>query len=128
MPLNGGNFSWLMLKRVQTVHIAHDRLDRGDQQRHPHRHGKHGADGGGIVTAQQVPCARRADKQRAAQKRGDSHMNQAVREGGIKDDRQPVLRNNLSVFDSEALRRMHPAVGREDPEGRHQRAERHHAG
>ena len=119
MSLNGGDFGGLMLKRVQAVHIAHHRLDGGDQQCHPHGHREHGPDGGRIVTAQQVPGTRRADKQRAAQKRGNSHMNQAIREGGVKDDCQPVLRNDLSVFDGEPLRRMHPAVGGEDPEGRH---------
>ncbi len=55
-------------------------------------------------------------------------MDQTVREGGVEHDRQPVFRNNLAVLNGEALRCVHPAVGGEDPEGRHQRAECDHAG
>ena len=55
-------------------------------------------------------------------------MEQAIREGGVKDYLKPVHRDHLAIFNGKALRGMHPAVGREDPEGRHQRAERHHTG
>ncbi len=55
-------------------------------------------------------------------------MQQAVREGGVENYRHPVHRHHLAVVDLKALRRVHPAVGGEDPEGRNQRAERHHAG
>ena len=39
---------------------------------------------------------------------------------------QPVGREEAAVDDLVAGGRLHPAVGREDPEGRQQRAERHH--
>ncbi len=128
MAFDCGNFSGLMLKRIQTVHIAHDGLDGGNQQRHPHRHREHFPHRRRIVAAQQMPRTRRPHKQRAAEERGNRHVNQAVREGGIKDNGQPVLRDHLAVLNTKALRRMHPAVRGQYPEGRHQRAEGDHAG
>ena len=38
VTFNGGDFCRLMLKRIKAVHIANQRLDRRDQQSHPHRH------------------------------------------------------------------------------------------
>ena len=55
-------------------------------------------------------------------------MQQAVREGGVKHHGEPVHRHDLTVDDLIALRGLHPAVRREDPEGRNNSAQRHHAG
>lgn len=35
VPLNGGDFRRLVLQGIQAMHIADQRLDGGDQQRHP---------------------------------------------------------------------------------------------
>ncbi len=128
VPLDGGNLRRLMLKGVQTMHIAHHGLDRGHHQRHPQRHREHLADSGRIVAFEKVPGTRGTHKQRAAQEGRDRHMQQAVGERRVKDDLEPVNRDHLAINNLMALRGMHPAVGSEDPEGRHQRAEGHHAG
>lgn len=63
-----------------------------------------------------MPCGGGADKHRAAEKSGDRHVRQAIRERGVEDNRQPVPGNNVTVFNGKTLRRLHPAIGREDPE------------
>jgi hypothetical protein len=52
VTFNGGDFRWLMLKGIQTVHITNHRLNGGNNQGHPQRHREHGADSGRIVAAQ----------------------------------------------------------------------------
>ena len=128
MPFDGGDLRWLMLKGVKTMHIPHHRLDWRYQQRHPHRHRQHFADGRRVVAAQKMPRGRGPDEHGAAEKRGYRHMKQTIRERGVKDNRQPVLRNEMAIFDGKTLRRLHPAVGGEDPESGDQGAKRHHAG
>ena len=105
-----------------------ERLQRRDQQQHPHRHRRHRADRRVVAPAQQVPRARRADEQRGREIGGDHHVREAVRERRIEDHREPVGRHDAAVDDRVAGRRVHPAVGREDPGRRDQRAERHHHG
>ncbi len=53
-------------------------------------------------------------------------MRQPIREGGIENHLQPVDRYDATADDFEALRRLHPTVGRENPRRRDQRAKRHH--
>ncbi|SMA12964.1 Uncharacterised protein [Klebsiella pneumoniae] len=128
VPFDGRDLRRLMLKGVKTMHIPHHRLDRRHQQRHPHRHRQHFADGRRVVAAQKMPRGRRPDEHGATEKRGYRHMEQAIRKRGVKDNRQPVLRDEMAIFDDKTLRRLHPAIGGKDPEGRNQRAKRHHAG
>ena len=55
-------------------------------------------------------------------------MQQAVGKRRVKDNREPVHRHHLAIDDLKPLRRLHPAIGREDPEGGDYRPQRHHAG
>ena len=41
-------------------------------------------------------------------------MEQAIRKRGVKDNRQPVLRDEMAIFDDKTLRRLHPAIGGKD--------------
>ena len=128
MPFNGGDFGRLVFQRIEPVHIANQRLNGGDNQRHPQRHGEHRADGVGIVPSQQVPGCRRADEQRAAEESRHRHMQQAVRERRVKNHRQPVHRHHLTIDDLKSLRRLHPAIRCKDPEGGDNRPQRDHTG
>ncbi len=92
------------------MHIPHQCLDRSHDQRHPQRHREHGANGGRAVSAQQMPGRGGTDKQRAAEECRYRHVQQAVREGGVKHHGKPVHRNNLTVNDFIPLRCLHPAV------------------
>ncbi|MNS94182.1 hypothetical protein D3C72_1283930 [compost metagenome] len=121
-----GDLGGLVLERVQAVQVADHGLDRRDDQQHPHRHRQHLADGLVVAAAQQVPRRRGADEQRGGQERRHAHMQQAVGEGRVEDDREPVGRDHAAVDDLEAGRRLHPAVRRQDPSGGYQRAQRHH--
>ncbi|MNN26478.1 hypothetical protein D3C81_1399830 [compost metagenome] len=53
-------------------------------------------------------------------------MRQAVREGRIEHHGEPVHRQHATVDYLEALGRLHPAVGGEDPEGGDDGADGHH--
>ena len=55
-------------------------------------------------------------------------MQQAVREGGVEHHSEPVHRHHLAVDNLIALRGLHPAIRREDPEGGDNSPQRHHAG
>ena len=51
---------------------------------------------------------------------GYRHMEQAIRKRGVKDNRQPVLRDEMAIFDDKTLRRLHPALWRpKDQKGNH---------
>ena len=55
-------------------------------------------------------------------------MREAIGEGGIEDRLPPVGdMEHAAGIHGEAGRRLHPAIGREDPEGRDCRPERDHA-
>lgn len=55
-------------------------------------------------------------------------MREAIGEAGIEDNPPPVHRHRTPVDDRMTCGRLHPAVGRQNPEGRRQGAKRHHAG
>ncbi len=126
MPLHRGDLRRLMLQRIEPVEVTHQGLDRRHDQRHPHGHREHLADRRIVPAAQQVPGRRRPHHESRGEKRRDRHVGEAIREGRVEDHRQPVHRHHDTVDDLVPLRRMHPAVGRQNPEGRDQRAERHH--
>jgi hypothetical protein len=57
VALNGGDFRRLVLQGVQPVHIANHGLDRGDNQRHPQRHGEHRANAGVLLPRSRCQAA-----------------------------------------------------------------------
>ena len=82
-----------------------------------------------VHVAPQVPGTDAADHQASRNERGQHHVRQPVRERRVEHDRPPVLGHEPAArVDAEALRRLHPAVGGDDPEGRQQGAQRDHAG
>ena len=52
----------------------------------------------------------------------DRHVREAVWEGRIEDHLQPIDGHDTAIDDFEALRRLHPAIGGENPERRNERA------
>ncbi|MNE30027.1 hypothetical protein D3C80_1235240 [compost metagenome] len=75
-----------------------------------------------------MPGRRCANKQRATQERSNGHVQQSIGERGVEHHGKPVHRYHDTVNDFIALRGLHPAVRRQDPEGRYYRSQRHHAG
>ncbi len=128
VAFDGGDLHRLMLERVQAMEVADHGLDRRHHQGHPHGHRQHLTHCRVVPPAQQVPGRRGADEERGGDEGRGGHVHQAIGEGRVEDHREPVHRNHLAIDDLVALGGLHPAVGSEDPEGRHQRAERHHAG
>ena len=79
------------------------------------------------AVAQQVEGADGADHEGGGQIGGEHHVHEAIGERRIEDDRPPVGGHELAGgVDGVAGRRVHPAVGGQDPEGRQQRADGHH--
>lgn len=109
------------------MHVAGEDLERRDDRGHPHRHGEHDACAFIAAVAQDMQRPDRADDERCRQIGGEQHVHEPVREGGVEDHRPPVGRDELAdSVDRVAGRRLHPAVHRQDPERRHEGAERDH--
>ncbi|MNM45980.1 hypothetical protein D3C81_569100 [compost metagenome] len=106
--------------------VTDDDLYRCGNQDHPHGHRQHLPDLRRVIAAQQVPGCRGTDKECRGQERGQCHVHQAIGEGGVEDDLEPVHRCHPAIDDFDPLRRLHPAVGRQDPEHRDQCANSHH--
>ncbi len=121
-----GDFHRLVLEGIEAMEVTDHRLDRGDDQRHPHGHRQHLAHRRVVTPAQQVPGRRGTDEERGGDERGSGHVHQAVGERGVEYHRQPVHRHHTAIYDLVTLRGLHPTVGGEDPEGRDQGAERNH--
>ena len=106
--------------------VAEEDLQRHQHGEEPQRHRQHDP---AFLREPPTPHQIGADTQHD-EARGDEERHHRVREPGgkgrIEDDLQPVGREEASVDDLVAGRRLHPAVGRQDPERREQRAERHH--
>ena len=74
-----------------------------------------------------MPGADRADHERRRQIRRQHHMNEAIGKRRIENHLEPVGGDELAGrVDGVAGRRLHPGIGRQDPERRDQRADRHH--
>ncbi len=108
----------LILMRVQTMLVADKDLHRRDQSSHPHGHREHLARVGIRAVAQQVPRPNCADDQRRRQVGSDHRVGQAIRKARVENDRPPVRSGDETPVGREliARRRVHPAVGAEDPE------------
>ncbi|MNM99480.1 hypothetical protein D3C81_1120410 [compost metagenome] len=128
VPLDRGDFCRLMLKCIETVEVTDDRLDRRDDQCHPHGHREHFADRRVVLAAQQMPGRGGTHEEGRSYERRRGHVHQAIGKRRVEDNGQPVGGYDLPVDDLEALGGLHPAVGRENPEGRDQRTDGHHHG
>jgi hypothetical protein len=129
VALDRSDLGRLVLEGVEAVLIPGEHLHRRDDRRHPHRHREHDPRLAVGVVSQQVKRTDGANGEGGGEVCGKDGVGQAVGEAGIEDDRPPVLGDELAGFvDRETGRRLHPAVGRQDPGGRDQRAERHHHG
>ena len=130
VPFHRHHFLRLVLERVEAVHVAREYLQRGHDGRHPHRHREHLSRVQIGAVLEQVPRTDPAHDEGRRQVSGHDSVHQAVREAGIEHDVPPARPGQeLSVgSDLVTRRRLHPAVHRQDPEGRHESAERHHAG
>ena len=129
MAFHRHDFHRLMLQRVEAMLIAGENLDRRDQRRHPHRHRKHHARTGQMLIPQQMIGADRAHHERGGEVGRQHHVHEAIGKRGIENHLQPVGGDELPVgVDGVARRRLHPRIGRENPERGNQRADGDHQG
>ena len=122
-----GDLGGLVVQRIEAVRVAGENLDRRDDGRHRHRHREHQPRGGVRMVADEMQRADGADDERGREVRGEHHVHEPVGEGRIENDLEPARHNVLAlVIHRIALRGLHPAVDREDPERGHEGAERDH--
>ena len=115
-----------MRERVEAVQVAqHDlRWNEDGDERHGHRH--HPLRFNEVPAVLHVPRCDAENSERRRQVEPRDGMHQPVRKRRIEDDRKPTRWKKAPVDQLVALRRVHPAVERKDPERREQRSERDH--
>ena len=128
VSLDGGEFHRLVIAHLQAVQVTDDDLQRHRDRGEADRQLQHQLCSLAMPLPQQVHGADAADDEAGSDERRERHVREAQRERRIEHDVPPARRLEHAVDDAIAGRRVHPAVGRDDPERRDQRAERHHAG
>ena len=126
--LHGGDLDRLMLQRVEPVLVAEEKLQRRKHRDHAERHAHHDTALGLVPARHQIARPDRQDDERGRQICGGEHVGQAIWEAWIEDDCEPVERVGDAVAYLMPGRRLHPAVGREDPECRDRGADRDNRG
>jgi hypothetical protein len=118
----------LLVEHRQPLQVPGDDLQGRDDRGEPHRHGEGLARVLRRLALQELPGRDPGHHEAGGQIGRQDHVDQAVREGRVEDDLEPVDRHEAIALDGEPDRRLHPAVGGDDPEGGQQGAERHHRG
>ena len=115
-----------MLERVEAVLVADQQLQRRQHRGQADRHAQHDAAFLDMVAGDQVARAHRQHHEAGGEVGGIEHVREAIGEARIEDDGEPVGRKSDAVLELVAGRRLHPAIGRQDPERRDRGAGRHH--
>ncbi len=126
MRLDGGDLGRLVFQRVEPVLVADEGLDRRHDGDQPDGHAHHGAGVLRVAPGMDVARADRQHDEGGGEVAGRHHMGEAIGEARVEDRRQPVGRVGDAVDHLVAGRRLHPAIGGEDPEGGKRGADRHH--
>ncbi|MNE36035.1 hypothetical protein D3C80_1298290 [compost metagenome] len=126
VPFHRRDFRRLVLESIEAVHVADQHLQGRSEQQHPQGHGEHPFDRWRARATQHVPGRGGANEQCRRQHRGGDHVRQAIRERRVEDDGEPVHGHHHAIDDFMPLRRLHPAVGGQDPGGRDHRADGDH--
>ena len=79
-----------------------------------------------MAIGQQIACRNRDADKAAGKQRGIEHVGEPIGKTRIEDDRPPVRRIGDAAFHRVAGRRLHPAIGRKNPERRQRGAEGDH--
>src|SRR5215471_16581513 len=118
MRLNSGKLGGLVAQRVEAVQIAKKNLKRNENCEQPKLHRKHQAPlVDKLAPSEEVASDPRDDK-RGRYIEADNRMCQAIGKGRSEDDCHPIRRKEATIDEFVTGRRLHPAVGRENPERR----------
>ena len=127
--LHGRHLYRLVGQGVKPVKITQHQLQGGHKDRHDHGHAEHQAGMADIKPAPQIVGPDTAHHEGRGQVRGRDHVHETVGKGGAEDDLEPVGRiEQVVVSHKKSLGCLHPADGREDPEGRNKGADGHDQG
>jgi hypothetical protein len=107
-----------MFKRVETMLVTEQNLQRDKHRQQPQRHRQHHACFVHRSSLADQIGGDSDDNEAGGDEEADDRMPQAVGEGRAEDDLEPILGKEPPVHDLVAGRRLHPAVGRQDPERR----------
>ena len=129
VPFHRHHLNRLMLERVEAVLVSGEDLDRRHQRGHPHRHREHHAGAFQPRALQKMIGADGADHEGGGEICRQHHVDEAIGKGWIEDHLPPVGGDELALrVHRKACRRLHPRVGRQDPERRDQCADGDHEG
>ena len=114
----------LMRESVEAVLVADEELQRRDNGSETDGHAHHGAAVLKMSAGEDVTRPDGKHHERHRQVRRRHHMREAVWKAWIEHDGEPIDRVGDTVAHLISGRRLHPAVGRQDPERRERRADR----
>ena len=117
MRFNGRDFRRLILGRIKTVGISDKNLQRRQDQRHTEPHLDHDLRVFFLTLLQQIARPDTENNECGRQVGGNHHVGKPQREGRVENDLQPIFRVDNSIADNMPGGKLHPAVGRQDPEG-----------
>jgi len=126
VAFHGGHLDRLMVEGVEAVEIAEDELQRHQDKRHPQPDREAGARAFEMLPPPHMQAGHADDQERAGDIGGDDHVGEPIGKRRIEDRGAPACELEFTVRKREPGRRLHPAVGRQDPEGADHRARRHH--
>jgi hypothetical protein len=116
MRLDRRDLRRLMLERIEAVLVADEELQRRSDRSEGDGHADHGVAVLQMFAGEDVSRPHGEHHERRGQIRRRHHMREPVREARIEDDGEPVERVGDAVAHLISHRRLHPAVGRQDPE------------
>ncbi len=108
-----------MPQRVEAVLVADEQLQRREHGHQPDRHAQHDARFLGVLAGEEITRADRQHDEAAGEVGGVEHMHETIGEARVEDDVDPVERIGDAIAHLVAGWRVHPAIGRENPERRH---------
>ena len=126
LSFHRGNFGRLVVQRVEPVQVAEENLYRHEDRNEGDRHRQHALRLGDLPAVLHMPRRHSQHGERRGQVKPGDGVHQAERKRRIEDDREPACRQKAAIDQLVTSRGMHPAVERQDPERREQRAKRHH--
>jgi hypothetical protein len=105
-----------MFERVEAMLVAKEDLQGHERRQKPESHRQHHA---GFIHRSALADQPGGDPDHdktGRNKEADDSVRQAIGEGRAEDDREPILGEEAPVDDLVAGRRLHPAIGGENPE------------
>ena len=115
-----------MIERVQSVQITDLDLKRHQERQQTERHLQHRGAFLAKAPGAQMICGHSRNDQGSSDEERHRGMGKSIGERWIEDHREPIGGEESTIDNTVTRWRLHPAIHREDPECREQRANGNH--